>query len=146
MRNEECSLLNTREPLPPPASCTLQPVSVTWDAIRVPRGLGLSAVAILGPRCGAVVDDPTADLLFWFVAPGSAAGWNLDGTRALTSRRHTVAIPPLRLTRGPGPHWLVCPGDEGWLTDVRALKAALEDCLPHATDKTDSASGEAETR
>lgn len=139
-------MLNTREPLPTPTRSTPQPVSLTWDAIRVPRSLGLSAVAILGPRCGAVIDDPKAEALFWFVAPGSAAEWNLDGTVALTSHRHTVAIPPLRLTQGPGPHWLVCPGEEGWLTDVRALEAAIEDCLSHGAGQSEGKSAVAEAR
>ncbi|MET7746724.1 hypothetical protein [Streptomyces sp. NPDC005385] len=107
--------------------CTVQPSGLTWDAIVVPRPLGLGAVAILGPRCGAVVDDLSN--LTWFVAHGAADGWPLQQATILAETRHTVAIPPVRLTRGPGPHWSVCPGDGDWLTDVRALQAALEDCF-----------------
>lgn len=39
------------------AGCTLQAAGQAWDAIRVPRQLALAAVAILGTRCGAVIDD-----------------------------------------------------------------------------------------
>ncbi|KUN27940.1 hypothetical protein AQJ11_15180 [Streptomyces corchorusii] len=30
-----------------------------WDAVRVPRQLGLSPMEILGTRAGAVIEDPT---------------------------------------------------------------------------------------
>ncbi|MCX5239847.1 hypothetical protein OG824_32060 [Streptomyces prunicolor] len=136
-------MLNTREPLPTSTSSTSQAVRVTWDTIRVSRGLGLAAVAILGPRCGAVIDDPRSDVLDWFVAPGSAASWSLTDTRALPSGRNTV-IPPLRLTHGPGRHWIVCPGEEGWLTDIRALEAALEDCLSREAGQNEDLGAEAE--
>jgi len=112
--------------LPSAAGCTLEDAGHTWDAIRVPRIIGASAVAILGSRCGAVVDDPLTALTYFFTPVGTAAHWDVAGTRAL-GKGASVAIPPARLTDGGGPHWRVCPGTDGWITDPRALQAALED-------------------
>jgi hypothetical protein len=83
---------------------------------------------ILGTRCGAVVDDPMTTSLYFFVRPGTAAVWDVDTTRPLGTGS-TLTIPPDRRTQGPGPHWRMCPGEETWLTDADALKAALEDSL-----------------
>lgn len=112
--------------LPSAAGCTLEDAGHDWDAIRVPRAVGVPAVAILGSRCGAVVDDPLTKLLYFFTPVGTAARWDVAGTRALGAGA-TVTIPPARRTQGRDPHWRVCPGDDGWITDPDALRAALED-------------------
>lgn len=112
--------------LPSAAGCTLEDAGQDWDAIRVPTAVGASAVAILGSRCGAVVDDPLTAALYFFTPVGTAALWDVAGTRAL-GEGSAVTIPPARRTEGYGPHWRVCPGYDGWITDPRALQAALED-------------------
>lgn len=117
--------------MPPPSirtirACSLEEASHTWDAIRVPRSVGLDALAILGGRSGAVLEDPLNAALYWFAAPGTTATWDVAGTRVLDQTAHLV-IPPARRTQGPGPHWRVCPGDEAWTTEAVALRAALED-------------------
>jgi hypothetical protein len=112
--------------LPSAAGCTLEDAGLDWDAIRVPRTVGATAVVILGSRCGAVVDDPLSAALYFFTPVGTAARWAMAGTRALGDGA-AVTIPPARRTEGRGPHWRVCPGDDGWITDPHALKAALED-------------------
>lgn len=112
--------------LPSAADCTLEDAGQYWDAIRVPRTVGRPAVAILGSRCGAVVDDPLSSVFYFFTPVGTAIGWNVAGTRALGDGA-AVAIPPARRTEGHGPHWRVCPGEDGWITDPHALQAALED-------------------
>jgi hypothetical protein len=112
--------------LPSAADCTLVDAGQDWDAIRVPRTIGITAVAILGSRCGAVIDDPLSGVLYFFTPVGTAARWNVAGTRALSTGT-AVTIPPVRRTEGHGPHWRICPGDDGWLTDPHALQAALED-------------------
>lgn len=112
--------------LPSAAGCTLEDAGQDWDAIRVPRTIGASAVAILGSRCGAVVDDPLTATLYFFTPVGTAAQWRVPGTRALGDGA-AVTIPPARRTEGVGPHWRVCPGEDGWITDPHALRAALED-------------------
>jgi hypothetical protein len=112
--------------LPSAAGCTLEDAGQDWDALRVPRTVGAPAVAILGSRCGAVVDDPLSDALYFFTPVGTAARWDVAGTRALGAGA-AVTLPPPRRTEGHGPHWRVCPGDDGWITDPQALRAALED-------------------
>ncbi|SBT90468.1 hypothetical protein GA0115233_101914 [Streptomyces sp. DI166] len=97
-----------------------------WDAIRVPRSVGLSAMAILGARCGAVVQDRS--VLYLFVRVGTAAEWDVENTRALGAGA-SITIPPPRRAEGPGPYWRMCPGDGGWLTDPDVLRAAIADAF-----------------
>lgn len=110
--------------LPSAAGVTLHDAGQDWDAIRVPRSVGLAAMAILGARCGAVLEDST--VVYFFAPVGTAASWDVENTRALGGGA-SVTIPPVRRTVGPGPHWRVCPGEDGWLTDPSALAAAIED-------------------
>lgn len=123
---------------PPAAGCELLDAGATWDAIRVPRSVGVIALEILGARSGAVIEDPVAPALYWLVPEGSAARWDIVGTHAL-SRGHTLTVPPARRTVGPGPHWRVCPGDEAWLTDADALRAAIEDAYDPTARSTGAA-------
>lgn len=99
-----------------------------WDVIRVPRQLGLAAMSILGARAGAVVEDPTAGALFFFVPVGTAADWEAENTRAIAGGER-VPVPPVRRTSGPGPHWRMCPGHSRWHTDPAALLAAILDAF-----------------
>lgn len=115
-----------RDRLPSAAGCSLHDAGEGWDAIRVPRSVGLAALAILGTRCGAVVEDST--VLYFFAPVGTASAWEVENTRALGSGS-AVTIPPARRTQGPGPHWRMCPGDGSWLTDPAALRAAIEDAF-----------------
>lgn len=115
--------------LPSAAGCTLQDAGQQWDAIRVPRQTGLAAMAILGSRCGAVVEDGgSRAILYFFVPRGTAGRWDLQNTKAL-GKGSSVTIPPARRTQGPGPHWRMCPGDDRLLTDADALHAALADAF-----------------
>ncbi|WP_175439147.1 hypothetical protein [Streptomyces vilmorinianum] len=108
------------------SGCELLEAGAAWDAVRVPRELGLVALEILGSRSGSVVEDPAEAALYWFVQAGSTDVWDIEHARVL-SVGHTVAVPPARRTSGPGPRWLVCPGEESFLTDTGALQAALAD-------------------
>jgi hypothetical protein len=110
----------------------IRPAGHDWDAIQVPRSVGLTALDILGARSGAVLDEPRDTVLLWFIAPGASAAWDVPNTRAI-SEGGDVVIPPHRRTQGPGPHWKICPGDDAWLTDVDALRAAIEDALGGGT-------------
>ncbi|WP_416975229.1 hypothetical protein [Streptomyces sp. 4F14] len=47
----------------------------------------------------------------------------------ILGRGSVMAIPAERRTDGPGAHWLICPGEDGWLTDPAALAAALGDSV-----------------
>lgn len=106
--------------------CTMQQAGQAWDAIRTQKTLGLAAMAILGARCGAVVEDGAA--VFFFTPCGSAAGWSVEHAEAV-QEGDAVAIPPARRTQGPGPHWRMCPGEGRMLTDPEALRAALADAF-----------------
>lgn len=112
--------------LPSAAGCSLHDAGQDWDAIRVPRSVGLAAMAILGTRCGAVVEDPLSTAVYFFTPVGTQSAWEVENTRALGSGS-VVTIPPARRTQGPGPHWRMCPGDGSWITDPDALRAAIED-------------------
>ena len=114
--------------LPTIADCRLQAAGFDWDAVRVPRGIGIRALEILGSRSGAVIEDPGEPALYWFVRTGSAATWDVPETRSLGLTQHLVVPPPHRV-RGPGPHWWICPADSRLITDVQALRAAIADAV-----------------
>ncbi|MFE9533267.1 hypothetical protein [Streptomyces sp. NPDC006691] len=119
--------MDTIPPGPPAVGgCALHDAGVDWDAIRVPRVLGLTALDILGPRSGAVIDDGHG--LYWFLPPGAGDDWDGQSTRLL-ARGSSLTIPPARRTQGPGPYWRICPGDTNWHTEPAALCAAIEDAL-----------------
>ncbi|WP_405947490.1 hypothetical protein OG588_13555 [Streptomyces prunicolor] len=115
--------------LPTAAGCTLQDAGLDWDVIRVQRQLGIAAMAVLGARCGAVLEYPPKEVVYYFVASGTAAEWAVEGTQAI-GKGGTLTIPPVRRAKGPGPHWRACPEGGDWLTDAHVLRSALEDCLP----------------
>lgn len=110
------------------SSCHSEEAGCTGDAVRVPRSIGLDALAILGSRSGAVLDDPLAASLYWFIPQGASAEWDVPNTRALEQGAYLV-IPPVRRTKGPGSHWRICPGAGAWVTEPAALRAALLDAF-----------------
>ncbi len=116
--------------LPSAAGATLHDAGHDWDAIRVPRSVGLATLAILGARCNAAIDDPltAAGVVYFFTPTGTAATWDVGNTTPL-GRGATLMIPPARRTEGPGPHWRICPGENGWITDPDALAAAITDAF-----------------
>lgn len=120
------------------SSCHIEEAGRDWDAVRVPRSIGLDALSILGGRSGPVLEDPSAAALYWFIPQGSSVGWDVPNTRTLEQDAHLV-IPPARRTRGPGPHWRICPAEEAWVTDAAALRAALLDALGPSFRAEDSA-------
>ncbi|MGC5394858.1 hypothetical protein ACPXCP_03800 [Streptomyces sp. DT20] len=110
------------------SSCHGEEAGRTGDAVRVPRSIGLDALAILGSRSGAVLDDPLSASLYWFIPQGASVEWNVPNTRTLEQKAH-LAIPPVRRTEGPGFYWRVCPGEGAWVTEPAALRAALLDAF-----------------
>lgn len=123
----------SREKADPPSMDTaggykLQAVGVCWDVIRVPRSAGIRVLELLGPRNGAVIEDPHEPALYWFVPTGTAATWDIPGTRPLGMTQHLVVPPPERV-RGPGPHWRICPTGDELFTDADALRAAVQDAV-----------------
>ncbi|MEU4492156.1 hypothetical protein OG729_03915 [Streptomyces sp. NBC_00210] len=114
--------------LPTTADCQLQAAGFDWDAVRVPRSIGIHVLEILGHRSGAVIEDPREPAVYWFVRQGSTAGWDVPETRPLGMTQHLVVPPPHRV-RGPGLHWRICPTGGRLITDVRVLRTALEDAV-----------------
>jgi hypothetical protein len=108
--------------------CTL--AAGDWfDAVRVPLDPGLTALRLLGDGSGAVIRDGFGAILYWLIAPGSAAGWRLEGVSVL-GRGHHVAFPPLHRTTGPGLYWQVPPVRGRECTSAPRLYAALDIALP----------------
>ncbi|MDF2254724.1 hypothetical protein [Streptantibioticus ferralitis] len=112
--------------LPTVADCRLVPAGVDWDAIRVPRTIGMDVLRILGRHSGAVIEDPCGSALYWFVSKGAATAWDVPETRPLGVTHHLV-VPSTHRVRRPGPHWLFSPADRQLITDVGNLRAAVKD-------------------
>jgi hypothetical protein len=102
----------------------LQAAGHEWDAVRVPTSMGLPALAALGERSGAVIEDPREPVLYWFVHRGTASDWNVPETRPLGLDQYLVVPEPHRV-RGPGPHWRIRPGDRPLCTDAASLRTVL---------------------
>ncbi|WP_240529759.1 hypothetical protein [Streptomyces mangrovisoli] len=95
-----------------------------WDGIRVPLELGLRTLGLLGESTGAVVRDGYGAILYWLVAPGTAADWNLPEVAVLGRGCHVVFPPPLRVN-GPGLYWQVPLARNRDRTSAPLLHAAL---------------------
>ncbi|WP_052229731.1 hypothetical protein [Streptomyces sp. CT34] len=108
--------------------CSLLATGIDWDAIRVPRSIGVRCLDVLGGRSAAVVEDPRESALYWFIAPGASAGWDVAHTRPLGTTQYLV-VPPLHRAAGPGLHWRIRPVEGRLITDARALRAAVEDVI-----------------
>lgn len=94
--------------------------------VRVDDSTGLCVLELLGPRCGGVIADPDQSALYWFVEPLDAEGWGVVGASTMAVEA-LPSIPSPETTRGPGPHWRMCPADGDWRTDPTALRAAIAD-------------------
>ncbi|MFI7366491.1 hypothetical protein ACIBO4_30530 [Streptomyces sp. NPDC050149] len=99
-----------------------------WAAVRVPRSIGLDALAMLGGQSGAVLEDPLSASLYWFIPQGASSEWDVPNTTAGEQEAY-LAFPPVRRTEGPGLHWRICPGEGAWVTEPAALRAALLDAF-----------------
>jgi len=95
-----------------------------WDAVRVPASMARTVLLALGECSGAVIEDSREPALYWFVAAGATAGWDVPGTRPLGLHQHLV-VPDRRRRRGPGPWWRVHPEGGALLTDAAVLLQAL---------------------
>ncbi|MFC9337381.1 hypothetical protein ACFT0G_02925 [Streptomyces sp. NPDC057020] len=128
------------DPEPPavPAACEAALVPEQWDAVRVPRSVGLIALDILGGRSGAVIED--SDALSWLVPAGAAEGWGTMDVHVVPFGA-ALSVPAARLTVGPGPYWRICPGDDRLLTPAAALRAALQDASAAAARQPDPCDG-----
>ncbi|WUH92462.1 hypothetical protein OG900_21710 [Streptomyces sp. NBC_00433] len=102
----------------------LQAAGYEWDAVRVPSNIGQWALAALGESSGAVIEDPHERVLYWFVAQGATAEWDIPEIRLL-GRAQYLVVPERGRLRGPGPHWHNGLEARVMLTNAAALCSAL---------------------
>ncbi|WP_328335752.1 MULTISPECIES: hypothetical protein [unclassified Streptomyces] len=99
-----------------------------WDAVRVPRFIGLQALNHLVGQEGAIVMDPGNRRVYFLVPPGTTRSWNLPQTTALGETSHVV-LPADDKEIPPGPYWLVSPRRGRLCTSTEALHNALRTVL-----------------
>ncbi|MFE2518621.1 hypothetical protein [Streptomyces mirabilis] len=109
--------------MPAGRTVSLRPAGKWWDAVRVPRVIGLEALGRSGGR-GAVMEDPGGGLLYWLVPAGEASGrQTAEGARILVLGDTThVAVPGPQRTSGPRRR--VPPTRSNTLTDPSRLHNA----------------------
>lgn len=109
-----------------PAGTRIVAAGIDWDLVKVTRSFALQALERLASPGAVVVDPhPAEPMLYFFVQPGSTRDWNVIHSEALSEAAH-IALPDETKLLPPGPYWLRLPESGGWLTDVNALRAALE--------------------
>jgi len=105
-----------------------------WDAVRMPRFIGLQTLNALKAPPGAIAVEPGARSLYFFVPPGTTRTWHLPQSTALGETNHVV-LPPDGKELPPGPYWLISPLRGRLHTDTDALHTALEIVLgPRSPD------------
>ncbi|MDT3397438.1 hypothetical protein RKE29_12390 [Streptomyces sp. B1866] len=110
---------------PPYNDHEARPAGGAWDAVRVPVPLGERTLAVLRERTGAVVEDSGRAVLYWFVRPYAASGWDLAEVRVLGTGSFVV-LPAVHVTDGSLPRWRVRPRLGCLLTHPAHLRAALQ--------------------
>ncbi|MER7790376.1 hypothetical protein [Streptomyces sp. NPDC097640] len=98
--------------------------------MRVPLSLGIGerALDLLGEATGSVIENPFDKVLYWLIALGSAAAWDMSRLPSIEVWGATayIEVPPACRTTGPGVHWRVPLGYGRWLTEPTALLSALK--------------------
>ncbi|MEU5108274.1 hypothetical protein AB0H07_39460 [Streptomyces sp. NPDC021354] len=98
--------------------------------MRVPFSIGISkrTLDLLGDATGAVIENPIDRVLYWLIAPGAAAEWDMSLLPSVQVWGATayVEVPPVGFETGPGVRWRVPLRYDRYLTDPAALLAALE--------------------
>lgn len=116
-----------------PIGTCLVPTGVDWDAVRVPRHIGLAALQRMPRLLGSVVVDPAARAMYFFTPVNAACEWQLPDVHVLGVRQYLV-VPPVHRCRPPGPYWLVTPSVPPQLTEPEVLRKAVAYELEAATD------------
>ncbi len=118
-------------PWTPPSghSAQLQPAGRSWDAVRVPLaiGIGKRTLDLLGEATGAAIENPFDKVLYWLIAPGSAAHWDMSRLPdvAVWGATAYIEVPPVGCRKGLGIRWRVPFRYDRHLTAPAALYAAL---------------------
>ncbi|MET8160357.1 hypothetical protein ABZT47_28695 [Sphaerisporangium sp. NPDC005289] len=103
-----------------------------WDAIRVPRHIGLATLKQLPIHDLPIIIDPDERMVDFLVPARVADHWTLPSRRILVGALH-VALPPAHQRTPPGRYWLTEPVDSVCLTSPRVLHKALECAYGEAT-------------
>lgn len=106
----------------------IAPAGKAWDAVRLPRQLGLQALSDVAGKVGAIVMEPAVWRMYFLVPPGSTRAWSLPQTTALGETNHVV-LPPVSRERPPGPYWLISPRHGRLHTSTDDLYTAVEIAL-----------------
>ncbi|WP_159399504.1 hypothetical protein [Streptomyces alboflavus] len=122
-----------------PAGTRIVAAGIDWDAVKVTRSFALQALErLVSPGAVAVDPHPAEPVLYFLVPPGSTAGWSVIHSEALSETTH-ITLPHDGKLLPPGPYWLRPPGRGSLLTDVDALRAALETVVGPRPDAPDGA-------
>jgi hypothetical protein len=108
-----------------PNGTLIAPAGIEWDAIKVPRFVGLPALKGLKPGSVLVDPAPSEPALYFFVAPGTAANWRAPQSTALGATT-SVVLPPRSWQAPPGPYWLIPPAAD------QAIRLTARDALHKA--------------
>ncbi|MFH8736810.1 hypothetical protein [Streptomyces sp. NPDC017964] len=115
----------------------IAPAGVDWDAVRVPRFLGLQALNRLQGQEGAIVMEPGERAMYFLVPPRTTGGWDVQQSVALGETNHVV-LPAHSKETPPGPFWLASPCRARLHTNTEALRAAIVAALgPRDPDQPD---------
>lgn len=95
-----------------------------FDAIRVPRTIGLSAISDLDGQSGAVICDPWSRIMYFLTEPSSTRDWQVRETVPCGPATYVV-VPPLD-ARETVLHWAVPPSLKRPFTPVDRLREVLQ--------------------
>ena len=93
--------------LPPPGRSWHVEAGEHWDAVRVPRTVGLAVLKTLGDAHGAVICDAWTRILYFLTEPGTTTGWNVPDTFACGPATY-VMVPALAAPE-QALHWQSAP-------------------------------------
>ncbi|MFE2712193.1 hypothetical protein ACFXKI_09440 [Streptomyces mirabilis] len=95
-----------------------------FDAVRVPRTIGLSALDDLEGESGGVICDPWSRIMYFLAEPSSTLDWRVRETVRCGPATYVV-VPPLG-ARETVLHWAVPPSAERPFTPVERLREVLQ--------------------
>ena len=100
----------------------------TWHAVALPHTWGYHVLNNLAGRNGAVLHDPAARHLVWFIEPGGADGWPDAHQMAvkLYQAGDSLTVPGLTGYRD-GSRWLRTPTEKLLFTDPVVLRGVIEE-------------------
>ncbi|WP_432104454.1 hypothetical protein [Streptomyces sp. bgisy091] len=109
----------------------MAPAGVDWDAIRVPRFVGLQVIELLGPQVGPVIVNPAARTMYFLVPPGTTAAWTTLAPTTVLGKGSHVFLPARHQQKPPGPYWLTpCRQPLADTPTLRTTLASLLDSHP----------------